>query len=111
MDIYVVVREDLSSGLKCAQACHAVAGLVDYWRDVLPTDIRQAVEGGRMIVLEVPKEQITRCSYPKIPTYAFHEPDLNNELTAIAYAVNEFQTEAFKNLCLAFPRKKKWWRF
>lgn len=110
MDIYVVVRKDLQNGRKCAQVAHAVAGLVYDWGQIFPSDIEVAVNYGRMIVLEVDKEAFTYAKYPSFPSYKFFEPDLNNELTAIAFLVGPEDRERFRGLPLAYPQKKKWWK-
>lgn len=83
--LYVIIRGDLNPGLLAAQACHAAATfclnesqLAIDWR----TD-------QNLIVLSSPtKESLAKLLYDLIKhgikTIHFQEPDLNNELTAIA---------------------------
>lgn len=82
--LYVVVRADLPIGLQMAQACHAayrfavVHGSVDI--------------GETMVVLHAPDEKdlvelgMLVHGRGDIPLTAFVEPDLNNEVTAVAFS-------------------------
>lgn len=76
--LYVVVRADLPLGLQMAQACHAAHGFARSSPDV---DV-----GENLVVLHAKSEgELLRIwlNYDG-HGYAFYEPDLNNEYTAIA---------------------------
>ena len=77
MRLYVVVRADLPPGLQCAQACHAARAFRD------PPDADE-----NLIVLSAPNEEALRSlllqAGPSAAVAAFHEPDLDGQLTAIA---------------------------
>ena len=94
--MYVVVREDLDPGLRTAQACHAATL---YGRDF------GASEEQNLIVLGVPdKEQLAQLLFElerrHIPKVWFKEPDVDNELTALACPVEA--TPLVRNLPLLF---------
>lgn len=78
--LYVVVRNDLPPGLQLAQACHAVRAFTE--------DFPEADVGENLVALGAEPFRLAQlalraciggldCSY-------FFEPDLRNELTAIA---------------------------
>lgn len=75
--LYVVVRRDLEVGLRTAQAGHALIGWVmEYGR---PPD--------NLVVLAVPSLEELHRVYDRcrdVRMVGFHEPDLNDELTAVA---------------------------
>lgn len=80
--LYVVVRSDLRTGLKMAQACHAAREFT----------LERPVEdvGDNLVVLEAPLDELAElvaraagvCSVT-----AFHEPDLDGALTAAAFGL------------------------
>lgn len=78
--LYVVVRSDLRTGLKMAQACHAAR---EFTLERPAEDV-----GDNLVVLEASEERLALlvakasgvCSVTE-----FHEPDLGGELTAVAF--------------------------
>lgn len=75
--LYVVARQDLDVGLRTAQVGHALIGWV--------------LEHGRppdnLVVLSVPSLEALHQVYDRVREYrmvGFHEPDLGDELTAVA---------------------------
>lgn len=84
--LYVIVRADLAPGLQIAQACHAVQTFCL----AHPTTFHNWAAGpGNLVVLHAP-DQMSLGVMAKTAakqgalTAAFNEPDLGNELTAIA---------------------------
>lgn len=81
--LYIIVRNDISPGLQCAQACHAQHAfaqahpqLIGNWK-------------GNLVVLQVSNEEDLQYQLTELdgfPTAWFFEPDLDGELTAIAVA-------------------------
>ncbi len=87
--LYIIVRNDISPGLQCAQSCHAqhlfaqrFPELIEQWE-------------GNLVVLQVPDEAHLDALYESLsggkrnegevyPAAAFFEPDLDDEMTAIA---------------------------
>lgn len=77
--LYVVVRGDLPVGLRCAQAGHALIGYV----------LEHGAPPDNLVVLQVPdlaaiQRVLTRVRAGRHT--AFFEPDIDNELTAVAVA-------------------------
>ena len=84
--LFIVLRRDLEPGAQLAQTGHAVSEfsaqhpeLFRAWRD----------GAKNIVVLAVPDEPtlenlLTRARMADVATAGFHEPDLNNSLTAIA---------------------------
>jgi peptidyl-tRNA hydrolase len=84
MKLYLVTRRDLPPGLRAAQLCHAVH---EFLRDH-PSQSALWYEQSRTIVcLEVQDEAalhalVSRCSDTEVSVW--REPDLANEVTAVA---------------------------
>lgn len=80
VSLYVVVRGDLPVGLQMAQACHAVRE----WGHAFP----YSVTNGNLIVLSVPGlAELTALKAradEQTAVVPFREPDIGDELTAIA---------------------------
>jgi hypothetical protein len=106
--LYVVVRSDLPAGDQLAQSCHAVAqfGVVSparfaTWAKadpiivILAAPSRTALEIVRMELLDEGLE-----------VAAFHEPDINDELTAIAFGGEGARFVSQLPLALREPRVK-----
>lgn len=80
--LYVVVRSDLRTGLKLAQACHAVR---EFTLERPAEDV-----GDNLVVLETSPErlgQLVAQASGVCSVTVFHEPDLGGELTAAAFGV------------------------
>ena len=96
--LYVITRRDLKRGLKIAQACH-VAFESPRKLPLISEEIPY------MIVLEVEdEERLTELKERAITNTAvvsFREPDLNNQLTAIAFFGDDSTKILTKGLRLA----------
>lgn len=86
MKLYIIVRSDLAPGLQLAQSCHAAqAFMVEHGSaatDWLATS-------GNLVVLHASSEAVLagiaeHAAYQGLRYSAFREPDLGNQLTAIA---------------------------
>jgi hypothetical protein len=81
--LYIIVREDLSPGLKIAQSAHALSAFE--WR--FPATYKDWYEtSNNLVVLQHanPEEVAKRLESEKYRVARFYEPDLDNQLTAIA---------------------------
>ena len=80
--LYVVVRSDLSTGLQLAQACHATR----LFGQLFPSE----EVGENLVVLHAASKfelaHITERVGSLCRVAEFREPDLDNELTAIAFS-------------------------
>lgn len=74
--LYAVARADLRVGLRTAQVGHALISWV----------MEHGNPPENLVVLQVPNEDALREVLAKLDgrTVAFHEPDLNDALTAVA---------------------------
>jgi peptidyl-tRNA hydrolase len=84
--LYVVVRRDLPVGLRCAQICHAALKFAHEWRTI---ETAWYHGSNNIVILEVEDQaellvMIERLRNGGISLSVFEEPDLNNEITAIA---------------------------
>lgn len=107
--MYVLVRRDLKPGLRCAQGMHAVAEVCLQYPE-------KAWEwnksGNYMIVLEVAdldsllewNSRIAATSF--LAGYAWTEPDLDDEMTAIVVLPRPHENVYFNSLPLAY--KETW---
>lgn len=93
--LYVIVRKDLTHSQRAVQAGHAVAEFCLYspflrWKN--ETLIYLGVKGLRQL------ENLKRkLEYENIPFSIFREPDLDNEITAIA---TDCESRYFKKINL-----------
>lgn len=82
--LYIVVRADLPPGMQIAQACHALRQFTSVHSEI----DRAWYEGSNnLVVLQVPGEDelfdlLARAG--EIPITSFREPDLDDDVTAIA---------------------------
>jgi hypothetical protein len=84
--LYVLVRDDLSPIQRAVQGCHAA---LEFLRQYPQT----AWNNGTLILLRIPnegllKQWMERLNIRDIPHACFHEPDMGNQITALA-AVHE----------------------
>ena len=113
--LYVLVREDLPTGLAAAQASHAVAEFcigkrwsANIWHS--------HPEGNYLIILGVHDEEAlvawhAICKGWDIDTKMFREPDLGGAMTAFAAHPRPDQNYIFEDLPLAFRLPHPWVRF
>lgn len=88
--LYTIVRNDFSIGYQAAQSGHAVA----QW---LLDNPNQTWNNNYLIMLQCNniKKWVYKLEHLNIPFTKFHEPDLDNELTAIAVQADQ---QVFRNL-------------
>lgn len=81
--LYVVVRKDLPPGLQMAQACHAAFAYGFYGSD----DV-----GDNLVALGASLDELTALAKAaerlNLSHVSFREPDLGDELTALALSGN-----------------------
>lgn len=101
--LYIVVREDLPYESPCAQVAHALTEFsIKY-----PVDFQAWYEASNtIVVLQVPTlvELAILCDkaeFEGVRKAEFHEPDLNNELTAVAFEPAIPAERMLRNLNLA----------
>ena len=83
--LYIIVRKDLSESYRAVQAGHAVAEWILHdqsWKN--ETLIYLGVENEKDLLRWVDK-----LNFKNIKYIGFNEPDINNELTAIATVCND----------------------
>jgi hypothetical protein len=81
--LYIIVREALSTGLKIAQACHALRAFVG---DYPHLDAYWHAEHNNIVVLQVDDidSLADRLEAAGFRISKFREPDLDDQLTAFA---------------------------
>jgi hypothetical protein len=96
--LYVVVRDDLAPGLRAAQAIHAaVTWTLEHGEP--PPDL---------VVLETNDidDVESFALWEKLQAASFHEPDLDDQLTAVAFALHEGTWErSFDSACRRYLRE------
>lgn len=101
--LYIVTRKDLSPGLQAAQVAHA-AFTFAYEHRPLATSWQE--ESNFLIILSVESEEElwllgASAELKNLPVTRFTEPDIGNELTAIAIAPSPATVEMCAHLPLA----------
>lgn len=99
--MYVVTRRDLSPGLQATQAAHAALKFSVQYPDLTR---RWEEDSNFLIILSVEDETallrlVEKAESQGIRCIRFHEPDLDNEMTAIALE----PSEASQRLCSSLP--------
>jgi len=95
--LYVLVRKDLPAQQQAVQAGHAVA-------EFLLRGPKSDWSNGTLVYLGVRNSEMLRrwlvkLSDLELPTAVFKEPDLNNEMTALAVSTDRH--DVFRSLRLA----------
>lgn len=93
--LYVVVRRDLPWPQRCVQAIHAATNLAydlgldndPYWGEIGPNVILYGADD---------RHQLER--WDSLDPTVFHEPDMNDEATAIAAFVDGFNPKGMRLL-------------
>lgn len=99
--MYIAVRADLSAGSQVAQAAHAAF----LFSAEYPSEFQAWHQNSNyLVVVSVPDENAlmdlaSRALRTDIGVSLFHEPDLNEELTAIAIEPGD----TARKLCSNFP--------
>lgn len=99
--LFLVTREDLPPGQQAVQAAHALREFSEHHPEV---DRRWYQSSNYLALLATKDENALRAlmleaRYRDVPTSGFHEPDRNNELTAIALG----PCPLAKRLCKGLP--------
>ena len=99
--LYVIVRKDLKPGLQLSQSCHAA---MHFYFDYPKLTEDWIKNSDFIVILNIEDEQklqelLKTANKLNIAASAFYEPDLNNELTAIALAPCQMS----KKLCRGLP--------
>jgi peptidyl-tRNA hydrolase len=105
MKLYVIVRSDIAPGLQIAQSGHA---LVAFQHEHAAVYEQWHRESNNLVCLAAAsKEELAKLAYDlhnkAVPVALFREPDLGDELTAIA--VGPAGGRALSNLPLALRRQ------
>lgn len=84
--LYIVTRRDISPGYQLAQSCHALRQFTHEWPEI---DRAWFLASNYLVVLSVENEAglydlVVRAENLGIKLAKFHEPDLDNQLTAIS---------------------------
>lgn len=101
--LYIITRQDLAPGLQAAQVAHAAFQFA-YEHRPLATSWQQ--ESNFLIILSVPDEENLRDLGKSavalgLPVTYFTEPDIGDELTALAIAPSPATVELTAKLPLA----------
>lgn len=102
MKLFLIVRGDLSHGARAAQLCHAMRSFVDEHPAV---DREWFLKSNTLVLLEVPDEPTLaalafEARTRRIPVSVFTEPDMGDQMTAIA--VGPSGRKLVRRLPLAF---------
>ena len=102
MKLYLIVRSDLPLGQQAVQAAHALREFSERYPE---EDCRWYKQSNTLALLAGTNEAALRAlleeaRWQAIPAASFHEPDRNNELTAIA--LGPTAKKLCRNLPLAF---------
>ena len=101
--MYIVTRNNIEPGLQISQSIHAVSEFLNQH----PQEYQDWYENSNYLaILSVKSESDLKELSEKVCSLGltfspFHEPDLNNELTAIAVAPSPAAKKLFSSLPLA----------
>jgi peptidyl-tRNA hydrolase len=99
--LYIVVRQDLKPGSQLAQACHASF----LFASEFPDETKDwMTNSNHIVILGIKSEdELIKLieSAVDIKTAVFKEPDMNNQITAIALECNSLSKELCSKLKLA----------
>lgn len=102
--LYVVTREDIPTGAQAVQACHAAIE----FNQTFPDISRQWFETSNyLVMLAVRNEEylqrlIFRAKDLGIKHTEFREPDMDNQITAVAFEPTEKSKRLCRDIKLAF---------
>lgn len=104
--LYLVTRRDLSAGYQGVQPLHALAEFALYHPSVF---FHWQIKQKNIVLLSVENEETLKSLYNEIKgeKALFNEPDINNELTAIAFFPTEEDIKLTKKLPLALNEYMK----
>lgn len=101
--MYIITRRDLSAGAQAAQATHAALA----FSQEHPTITGNWHRHSQWLVILAAADEVElrslffRAQEAGLPCTAFHEPDMNDEMTAIAIAPSDLTRRLCANLPLA----------
>lgn len=103
LPLYIITRSDLTAGYQIAQTAHGVAAFAVSKPDAFS---RWHTESQFIIALQTEdvddlEALFWRTLSSGLEPVTFREPDLNHELTAIAFTPNEANKQFFAGLPLA----------
>jgi len=98
--MYVIVRNDIPKSYQAVQGGHAAAQFM-----LKHNEVAKLWNNHRLIYVNVKDERALRKMIYKLRRHnldyaSFNEPDINNEMTAIATVVTEKERKLFKHLSL-----------
>lgn len=101
--LYIVTRRDLAPGLQAAQVAHAA---FQFGYEHRPLAAQWLLESNFLIILSVANEaelfrRGQKAEKLNLPTTWFNEPDIGDQLTAIAVAPSPQTVELMADLPLA----------
>jgi peptidyl-tRNA hydrolase len=101
--LYIIVRKDISAGLQLSQACHSAFHFSQQHPEITS---QWMTESDYICILNIDSEEelikiIQKASQEDIKHSIFKEPDINNEVTAIALAPGQKSKKLCANLKLA----------
>jgi Peptidyl-tRNA hydrolase PTH2 len=97
--LYLVTRADLEDGQQAVQAAHSLREFVALHPEIDQAWYKQSNTLAFLVVADEPALGVLlqKAANRNIPVAPFHEPDRNNEMTAIALG------PAARNLCSGLP--------
>ena len=102
--LIIITRRDLSPGYQAVQSSHAGIDFQHQYPDIAQKWNKQS---NYLIILSVDNEYqlnqyVNKFEVNNLKTTIFREPDIGNEITAIAVEPNEKSKKICSNLPLAF---------
>lgn len=82
--MYVLVRSDLNTVYSCVQGGHALAQFSLQFRDIFETWNNRTIVYLKVRNEDALKFYVSKLKNKQIDYSVFHEPDLHNQMTAIA---------------------------
>ena len=105
--LVIITRRDLTAGQQAVQAAHAAIDFIfqypnkaSPWHSISNYVVILSVENEEEL-----KNFITKCEYKLLDHTVFREPDLDNEITAIAIEPCRDTQKLTSNLPLLFKNK------
>ena len=101
--LYIITRSDLSPGLQIAQSCHALREFVEIHPKI---DKAWYKDSNYLVILSVNNEfslelLIEKAKENDIKFALFREPDLDDQITAVAFEPSINSKHLFRDLPLA----------
>ena len=105
--MYIIVRSDLTPGLQTAQAVHAGFSFAQKYLDITSVWM---IESQYLVIVQLDSSEELQALHEKaqaegVASVVWREPDLNNEITAIALEPSAMSRVLYANLPLAGKMK------